>query len=123
MLTGKYRAGEPAGSGTRAGGQDMSAQGMARRMTERGFAIADAVRAGAEQLGKTPAQVALNWVLSRDGITAPILGARTTDQLDDNLGSIGWKLDVEVERSLDEASRIDLGYPQNLHAWHADTGL
>jgi aryl-alcohol dehydrogenase-like predicted oxidoreductase len=62
-------------------------------------------------------------VLSRDGITAPILGARTTDQLDDNLGSIGWKLDVEVERSLDEASRIDLGYPQNLHAWHADTGL
>ena len=32
--------------------------------------------------------------------------------LDDNLGAIGWKLDVEVERALDEASRIDIGYPQ-----------
>jgi aryl-alcohol dehydrogenase-like predicted oxidoreductase len=123
MLTGKYRAGEPAGPGTRAGGGDMSAQGMARRMTERGFAIADAVGTAAEALGKTPAQVALNWVLTRDGITSPILGARTIDQLDDNLGAIGWQLDAEVERLLNAASRIDIGYPQNLHAWHAETGL
>jgi aryl-alcohol dehydrogenase-like predicted oxidoreductase len=122
MLTGKYRAGEPAQPGTRAAGGSTSA-GMARRLTERGFAIADAVRAGADQLGKTPAQVALNWVATREGITCPILGARTIDQLDDNLGAIGWRLDPEVERGLDAASAIDIGYPQNLHARHAETGL
>jgi aryl-alcohol dehydrogenase-like predicted oxidoreductase len=122
MLTGKYRAGEPPQAGTRAGGGNTSA-GMARRLTDRGFAIADAVRAGADHLGKTPAQVALNWVATRQGITCPIVGARTLEQLDDNLGALGWRLDAEVERSLDAASAIDIGYPQNLHAWHAETGL
>jgi aryl-alcohol dehydrogenase-like predicted oxidoreductase len=96
---------------------------MSTRMGERGFAIVDAVRKAAEQLGKTPAQVALSWVISRPGVTSAILGARTVEQLDDNLGAVGWELDAELATLLTEASEIQLGYPHDFHAWMAETGL
>ena len=56
--------------------------------------------------GKTPAQVAINWVINRTGITAAIVGSKTVKQLEDNLGALGWKMDVEDDRSLwEEGSR------------------
>jgi aryl-alcohol dehydrogenase-like predicted oxidoreductase len=96
---------------------------MSFRMTERGFATAHVVRTVAEAIGRTPSQVALNWVLTRDGITSPILGVRTTEQLDDNLGALGWRLDPEHEALLDETSNITLGYPHNFHSWMAELGM
>src|SRR5437867_4082981 len=86
LLTGKYQPGQQPPPDTRAGGDEMTRRGMSMRMSEQSFAIVDAVRAVGEQLGKTPAQVALKWVMSREGVTAPILGARTPEQLEHNLG-------------------------------------
>ena len=51
--------------------------------------------AGVQEIGKSPAQIALNWLLQRPGVTAPILGARTMEQLEDNLGAVGWSLSME----------------------------
>ena len=75
--------------------------------------IVDAVGKVAAEVGKTPAQVALNWVLHRPGVTPPIIGARNLAQLDDNLGAIGWPLDADHVAALEAASGFDIGYPYN----------
>lgn len=58
----------------------------------------------AAELGKTPAQLAIAWVLSQPEISIAISGADTTEQLDDVLGGVGWALDAAVKQQLDEAS-------------------
>ena len=56
-------------------------------------------------------------MLTRDGVTAPILGARTLEQLEDNLGAVGWRLDPELEQQLDDVSALELGYPYEFIEW------
>ena len=58
-------------------------------------------------------QVALNWLLQRPGVTAPIIGARTMEQLEDNLGASGWSLDADCMDRLNHASAKPLPYPYN----------
>jgi aryl-alcohol dehydrogenase-like predicted oxidoreductase len=65
----------------------------------------------ADELGKSPAQVALRWLLQQPGVTAPIIGARTVDQLNENLGAVGWLLDAEYLQRLACASQQRLPYP------------
>lgn len=114
VLTGKYRPGEDPPDDSRGGRDDT----LTRRMlVERNFEIVDAVSKVAEELGRSTAQVALNWVATREEVTAPIVGARTVEQIEDDLGALGWRLDEEHERLLDTASRIDLGYPHDFHRW------
>ena len=115
VLTGKYKAGEAPPEGSRAGDGTPSARLMARRLNERNHAIADAVGQVAEKAGRSRAQVALGWVLHRPGVTAPIIGARTLEQLDDNLAAAGWRLDDEHVTALDDASRLHYGYPHDFH--------
>ena len=86
-----------------------------RRLSEHNLAVADAVAKVAAEVGKTSAQVALNWVLHQPGITAPILGARNVDQLDDNLGAEGWTLEASHVKDLDRASRRPLPYPHDMY--------
>ncbi len=121
LLTGKYRQGAPPSPDTRAG-EETTARGMSLRMTKRGFAIVDAVRDAAEQLGRTAAQVALKWVATRPGVTSPILGARTVEQLTDNLGILGWDLDTDIDNTLTAASQIDPGYPTRYNTLMAEIG-
>jgi len=81
---------------------------------DRTWDVIDALLTIAKEAGKTPAQVALNWVLNRPGITAPIIGVRTIAHLEDNLGAAGWALSTEQTRSLDQASHVPLPYPYDL---------
>ena len=64
-----------------------------------------------EETGKSYAQIALNWLLCKDGVTSPIIGARTMDQLEDNLGATGWRLSDDQAARLDEVSRPPDIYP------------
>jgi aryl-alcohol dehydrogenase-like predicted oxidoreductase len=73
--------------------------------------VVDCLRDIAGRRGKTPAQVALNFLLRRSELVVPILGARTPDQLAENLGSVGWELEPPEVRALNEASAISLPYP------------
>jgi aryl-alcohol dehydrogenase-like predicted oxidoreductase len=123
LLTGKYRRDEKPDEGTRAATGGLGGEGMRRRMTERAFATADVVREIASESGRTPAQVALNWVTNRPEVTSSLVGARTVDQLDDNLGSVGWRLDPEHVDRLDHSSRVSLGYPQAFQEWMASVGM
>jgi aryl-alcohol dehydrogenase-like predicted oxidoreductase len=61
--------------------------------------------------GNTPSQVALNWLVNQPCVTTVILGARTLDQLKENMGCVGWKLSEEEKQALNLASQIDLPYP------------
>lgn len=67
----------------------------------------------ADQLGCSAAQVALAWLLTRDGVTSIILGARKLSQLQDNLGCLDARLTDEHLRELDEVSRTTLGFPHD----------
>ena len=58
-----------------------------------GLAMVKRLDALAAKYGRTVAQVALNWVVGQQGITAAIVGSRTVAQLDDNLGAVGWEMD------------------------------
>jgi aryl-alcohol dehydrogenase-like predicted oxidoreductase len=73
--------------------------------------VIDALLAVAQETGKTAAQVAINWLLQRPGVTAPIVGARTMEQLQDNLGAAGWALDADQMARLNQASDLPLPYP------------
>mgnify|MGYP006267656875 FL=1 len=68
----------------------------------------------AKDTGRTPSQVALAWVRQQPyGVMVPILGARTVTQLKDNLGCLDCTLAPEQLRRLDEASRVELGFPHD----------
>ncbi len=110
ILTGKYRPGEQLPSGTR-GGDTEEEITFTYRLDDRAWRVVDAVGKVAADTGRSSAQVALNWVLSRGGISAPIVGARNLDQLEDNLGAVGWELDTDHRNALFWASAFPRGYP------------
>lgn len=58
-----------------------------------------------DEIGKTPAQLAVAWVISHPEVSVAISGSDTIDQLDDTLGGVGWELDAEIREELDEVSR------------------
>jgi aryl-alcohol dehydrogenase-like predicted oxidoreductase len=110
VLTGKYREGEDFPTGTRGGDTEQPIE-FTYRLHERAWSIVDAVRKVAEEVDKTLSQVALNWVLHRPGVTAPIIGGRNFTQLEDNLGATGWQLEEDHWRTLSWASAFPRGYP------------
>jgi aryl-alcohol dehydrogenase-like predicted oxidoreductase len=110
ILTGKYEKDADLPQNTRGGDADEPIT-FTYRLDERAWKVVDAVKSAAEQIGKTPAQVALNWVLHRRGVTAPIIGARNIEQLDANIGATGWQLEDEQGKALAWASAFPRGYP------------
>ena len=67
----------------------------------------------AEEAGTTPSRAALSWIRQKPGIMIPIIGARTVEQLSDNLGCLDVTLDAEVIQALDDVSRIEPGFPHD----------
>jgi aryl-alcohol dehydrogenase-like predicted oxidoreductase len=105
-LTGKYRRDERPTGATRLGeNPDRGVEGYDRRSrVERTWDVVDAVREVAEGRAVSMAQVALAWLIDRPAVSSVILGARTLDQLDDNLGAAGLHLTAEETARLDAAS-------------------
>jgi aryl-alcohol dehydrogenase-like predicted oxidoreductase len=111
-LTGKYSRDEHPSGATRLGEDpDRGQEAWDRRNTERTWAVVDAVREIADALGASMAQVALTWVTQRPGVTSTILGTRSVEQLEDNLGAAGLELEPEQVARLDDASDPGLPYP------------
>lgn len=115
VLTGKYNAGQKPQAGEPCRGNHMP-----DLLTERNLAIAAEVQNIAREIGRSPAQVALNWLLQKPGVFSPILGARTLKHLEDNLGCLDFVLTPEQMQHLDTASQIELGFP---HDFLANDGI
>lgn len=111
FLTGKVRRdrGGPEGSRSAAMGPP---GGLAD--PERAFAVVDALVEIAGARGVSAAQVALNWLLAKPGVSSLLVGARTDEQLADNLAAAGWELSPDEVARLDAVSAGRLPYPQ----WH-----
>jgi aryl-alcohol dehydrogenase-like predicted oxidoreductase len=106
FLTGRYSRDEPPPAASRmAEASDDLEEAPHRRAVERNFRVVDAAREIAAAHGATIAQVAIAWLLGVEGVTAPILGARTEDQLADLLGA------SEVTLSADERARLEAPAP------------
>ncbi|EWC61831.1 putative oxidoreductase [Actinokineospora spheciospongiae] len=115
LLTGKYSRADLTAADTGEGTRRSFNAGLGL-VNERNLAIADVVREVAAELGHTPAQVALAWTLGNPDVVAPIIGARTPEQLEGNLGALEVDLTAAHLARLDEASAIDLGFPHDLLA-------
>ena len=83
-----------------------------QELSERNLAIAGKVVDIAREAGKSPAQVALNWLRAKPGVI-PILGARKFSQFEDNLHCLDWTLSADHLGRLDEVSHIALGFPMD----------
>lgn len=105
-LTGKYaRDTDPSGTTRLGEDPERGVEAYARRnAAERTWDVVDAVRAVADRLGVSMSQVALAWLHDRPGVTSVILGARTGEQLADNLGAAGLHLGPAETALLDAAS-------------------
>jgi aryl-alcohol dehydrogenase-like predicted oxidoreductase len=113
-LSGKYRRGmtaPPEGTRIEAAEKHGWSESWSRYATEHTWRVIDTLLAIAGEVGKSPAQVALNWLLQQPGVTAPILGARTLKHLEDNLGASGWVLSDEQVQRLTSVSEHALPYP------------
>lgn len=107
VLSGKYN--DPA----RASEGRVKATGA---KVDRNLRIARAVADVAAEIGCTPSQAAIAWVRQQPGVIIPLVGARTRDQLRDNLGALSVTLSPDQLARLDETTRIELGFPHDFLA-------
>ncbi len=122
-LTGKYVRSGSQPSGARFA--DETRPGMERRFNEGVLDIVDAITPLAEAKGCTVSQFALAWVMSRPAVTAPLVGPRTLEQLQDNLGAIDVEITAEDDAVVDAvikpgenaAEFYEASFAPNLHRW------
>jgi aryl-alcohol dehydrogenase-like predicted oxidoreductase len=108
LLTGKYKRDFNGGKDGRLSQLKGSGHpGFEKLFTEHNWSIVDALMEVAEAVGKSPAQVALNWVANRLGITSTIIGATKLAQLQDLLAAIEFQLPVEALAKLENCSSLD----------------
>ena len=114
LLSGKYKQ---AGTGMKGQGRLETTKGSGRssstQLSDRDWHLIDVLLEFAEEIGKTPAQVALNWVVTQPGITSTTIGATKVAQLDDNLGALEFTIPTELRPRLAEASAIETFAPYN----------
>lgn len=104
LLSGKF---------TRTGGVAGRTRLSSDTISEHDHAVVRVVQEVADQLGVTPAQVAIAWIRSRSRAIHPILGARRLEQLTENLGALNVELPVELIARLDAATGFEVGFPTN----------
>ncbi len=112
LLTGKYNLEDKDKEDSKPSRKSFIKGGM----TDKNFAIIDEIRKISQEINKTPSQIAINWLLQKEGVVSPIIGARTLDQLEENLGALGFSLTKEQTKRIDEISRIELGFPHDFLA-------
>jgi aryl-alcohol dehydrogenase-like predicted oxidoreductase len=112
LLSGKYHGGAGSAEGR------LSGEGMEQFLPEKQRAdrIIAAVKSVAGEVGRSLAQVALAWLRYRAVPVIPIIGARKLAQLEDNLASLDLAFSAAQLKTLDVASRVDLGFPQEFYS-------
>jgi aryl-alcohol dehydrogenase-like predicted oxidoreductase len=112
LLSGKYHP----GGGAPADARFSTEMGKSfRRSGERPDRVVAALKKVGQEVGRSPAQVALAWLRYRDISVIPIVGARRVSQFEDNLASLELDLTREQVAALDEASAIEMGFPHDFY--------
>lgn len=119
VLTGKFNPLHAGSNGTAnsanngASAEVDSKRNAGSNLNPRQAQISTAVQEVAQAVGRSPSQVAINWLMQQPGVTAPILGARRTEQLADNLAALDFTLEPEHVAKLSEVSQMELGFPHD----------
>jgi aryl-alcohol dehydrogenase-like predicted oxidoreductase len=109
ILTGKYRHSTPSESRGASPAWEGFIEGLRSATSDR---IVEAVITAAEGLGTSPLAVALAWVRDRPGVVAPVVGARTAQQLQASLDADGVRLPAAIRTALEDVSAPPFGYPE-----------
>lgn len=113
LLTGKFTRGD-------AGKEARLAQQNSVRLSEKNLAIAREVDTIADEIGCPSSHVAINWTRQQPGVIVPIIGARTADQIKENVTCLQYPLNNEQMTRLENVSQIELGFP---HDFLAQSGI
>ena len=112
LLSGKYRPSEGTGTGE---GRLKTVEGSGNpafeKFTERNWTIVAELERVAAELGRSMAQVAVNWVANRPGVATVLVGATKLHQLQDNLGALDFQIPEELGRRLEDASASPKRFP------------
>ena len=122
FLTGKYTRGEDGKPKEGNGRLDLNLPSF-QSFAERNWGVLETVRTIAAEAGCSLAQAALAWASAQPGITSPIIGANTPDQLRDNIASLDFTLTAEQIRVLNESSAPDPVYPYPIFSPQVNRGI
>ena len=103
ILTGKYVPGQPLPEGSRATDEKGGADMISRFMNDDLLSRVQELKPVASDLGLSMAQLAVAWVLQNENVATAIIGASKPEQVNDNAGASGVKLDADVLKRIDEA--------------------
>ncbi|MGX7675682.1 aldo/keto reductase [Plantactinospora sp. DSM 117369] len=125
LLTGKYRR---MGDGVTGEGRLGAPGGHQRPIDEREWQVIEVLAGVAAELGRSMAQVAINWVATQPGVGSAIIGASSPEQLASNLAALDFEIPAEARRRLDEASAVPLPGPYSMftpeyQSWIVNPGL
>lgn len=113
LLSGKYRAGAAAAEQEEGRIRTTAKQATPAlsKLTPRNWEIVAALEAVATELGRPMAEVAIQWLANRPGLSSVILGATRVEQLDQVLGALDWVLPAEMEQRLDQVGKLPPVFP------------
>jgi aryl-alcohol dehydrogenase-like predicted oxidoreductase len=112
FLSGKYKREGSTGRGEgRLETMKSAPNPVFHKFNDANWRVLDALLDVSKKLGKPPAQVALNWVVTQPGVTSTILGATKVSQLDDNFGAIEFTIPAELRKRLNESGAPELIHP------------
>ncbi|MEM6591181.1 MAG: aldo/keto reductase [Cyanobacteria bacterium P01_C01_bin.73] len=112
LLSGKYKPSESGGEGSgRLAMLADSGNPAFNKFTERNWTIVAELEKVAKALGRSMAQVAVNWVASRPAVASVIVGATKLHQLQDNLGALDFEIPAELQQRLENISRPEVRFP------------
>jgi aryl-alcohol dehydrogenase-like predicted oxidoreductase len=112
FLSGKYKREGTTGRGEgRLETMKSAPNPVFHKFNDTNWRVLDALLDVSKQLGKPPAQVALNWVVTQPGVTSTILGATKVSQLDDNFGAIEFTIPADLRKRLNESGEPEMIHP------------
>jgi len=112
LLSGKYKREGSKGVGE---GRLTTPNPMFNKFTESNWRVVDALVDVAKQIGKAPAEVALNWLVTAPGVTSVILGATKPAQLAENLNCLDFTIPAELRKKLDASGAPEAVHPYNFY--------
>jgi aryl-alcohol dehydrogenase-like predicted oxidoreductase len=111
FLSGKYRPGQRVLAGTRSEEKWVFPE---RFLDDVADEILETLLEAADELARSPSQVAIRWVLEQPAVSSVIVGARTVEQLRDNLAAAGRRLPDDARARLTQVSQMPERYPQTV---------
>ena len=109
FLSGKYRRGEEIPDGSRISyRKDID---IPRYFNDKAFDVVDELKTVSQEIGKTPSQISLAWLLFDQRVTSVIIGPKNVEQLDDTLDVADWNITGELHQRLEDKLEFSAGYP------------